>query len=227
MRAAQARLKMTARDEEAYEALASVADPDFEDFFRIYSESIQPREQKPRHLISRLIGSGDYRVLLQKQGGEVVGFGIVFAPQTEAFRLLEYMAVDAGHRNSGFGQRLFQRVVQESVSIRGEPLPLLVEVDSDREASTDRAMRKRRLQFYRRLGCLRVEGRPYTPPSPGEGPLPEMDLLVHLPAGFPGLRKAQLRHWLGIIYECVYDCRRDDDRIAQMMETVADPLSLL
>jgi len=218
---------MTARDQETVYALSSAADPCFEEFFRIYSESIQPREQKPRHLISRLVGSGDYRVLLQKQHSETIGFSIVFAPQTEAFRLLEYMAVDGRHRNSGLGQRLFQRVVQESVSTRGEPLPLLVEVDSDREASPDRAMRKRRLQFYRRLGCLCVEGLPYIPPIPGEGPLPEMDLLVHLPASAPRISRAQLRQWLEIVYERVYYRRRDDPRIAQMMEFVADPLSLL
>jgi hypothetical protein len=173
-----------------------------------------------------MISSPEYKVLVQKKNGVAVGFSMLFAPAEDTFRLLEYMAIDSRHRNSGLGCKLFLRTLQGSVSNRGEPLPVLLEVDSDREASADQEMRKRRLQFYRRLGCLRVEGLSYVLPLPGEGPPPEMDLLVYLPPSISAIRESQLRHWLGVIYQSVYNCPPDDARIVQMMEAVSDPVKL-
>lgn len=220
---------MSAPDEETqetYESLISADAPTFEDFFRIYAESIVARERKPKELIARMIGLPDYKVLIQKIHGTVVGFSMLFAPAEETFCLLEYMAVHSVHRNAGLGRKLFLRTLQDSVSKRGEPLPVLLEVDSDREASPDREMRKRRLQFYKRLGCLRVEGLSYVLPLRGEGPTPEMDLLVHLPSQGSAIREAQLRHWLGVIYQRVYQCPPDDPRIDRMLEGVSDPVKL-
>ena len=158
--------------------------------------------------------------------GVAVGFSMLFAPAKETFRLLEYMAVDSGHRDSGLGCKLFLRTLQDSLSNRGEPLPVLLEVDSDRKASAHQETRKRRLQFYKRLGCLRVHGLSYILPLPGEGPLPEMDLLVHLPTSFSAIRESQLRHWVGVIYQSVYNCPPDDPRIVKMLEAVSDPVKL-
>ncbi len=217
---------MDTADQEIYQSLVSAADPSFEDFFRIYAESIQPREQKSRELISRMLGRPDYKVLVQKTNGVAVGISILFAPEDDAFSLLEYMAVDSGHRNSGFGRKLFLRTLPESVSRRGEPLPVLLEVDSDREASADRETRKRRQQFYKRLGCRRVEGLPYVLPMPGASSPPAMDLFVHLPVGAAAIRKSQLKHWLETIYQNVYNCQHDDPRIVEMLGPVSDPVQL-
>ena len=218
-------------DSEKYQLLVSADDASFGELYRIYAESMTLREQKPRAVIAKMVGRSDYKVLLQKKSDVVIGFSILFVPEKETFRLLEYMAVERGFRNSGAGSRLFSRVLQDSVSPRGERLPLLLEVDSDREASADREMRRRRQQFYRRLGCWRVQGLAYILPLPGEGAPPEMDLMMHAPADFISIRKAQLRHWLEAIYAGVYDCAPGDcapgdPRIAQMMAGVSDPVTL-
>lgn len=217
---------MVTPDQETYQSLVSADDSSFEDFFRIYAESIQPREQKPRALISRMVERTDYKVLVQKINGATVGLSILFAPVDEDFRLLEYMAVESGHRNSGLGGKLFLRTLQESVSRRGSALPVLLEVDSDREASADRETRRRRLQFYKRLGCRRVEDLSYILPVPGKGPPPKMELLVYLPASVTAIREPQLKHWLGVVYQSVYNCPHDDPRIVEMLESVSDPVKL-
>jgi GNAT superfamily N-acetyltransferase len=217
---------MATPDQEKYQSLISPDGPGFEDFFRIYAESIEGRERKPKALIARMISQPDYKVLVQKINEATVGFSILFAPVEETFCLLEYMAVHSLHRNSGLGRKLFLRTVQDSDSTRGEPLPVLLEVDSDREASADREMRRRRLQFYGRLGCLRVEGLSYVLPLLGEGPPPVMDLLVHLPTRCSAIRKSQLRRWLGVIYQSVYDCSPNDPRIVRMLEGISDPVKL-
>jgi ribosomal protein S18 acetylase RimI-like enzyme len=217
---------MAIPDQLTYQMLVSADDPSFEDFFRIYAEAIHPREQKSKALISKMVSRSDYKILVQIKNGFAVGFSIVFAPAGESFCLLEYMAVDSGHRNSGFGGKLFQRTMEESVSRQGVPLPMLLEVDSDREASADREMRERRLQFYKKLGCLRVENLSYILPLPGKDPVPEMFLLVCAPAIVSGIRKPQLEHWLGVIYQTVYNCAPGDPRIVRMLEGVPDPVKL-
>ena len=55
---------------------------------------------------------------------------------------------------------------------QGAALPVLFEVDSDREASSDRAVRTRRIRFYRRLGCVKIAGLRYLMPLRGVGPVP-------------------------------------------------------
>ncbi|HWT01506.1 MAG TPA: GNAT family N-acetyltransferase [Pyrinomonadaceae bacterium] len=214
------------RVEDTNESLTSRDDSSCEDFYRIYSESMPLRERKPRAEILALVARPDYKVLLVKRNKVVIGFSIIFAPAEEPFGLLEYMGVDSAHRNSGVGGELFLNSVRAVISDRGN-IPMLLEVDSDREPSADRAMRARRKDFYRRLGCLQIDGLHYILPLPGEGPPPEMDLMVYLPEGSPPIRKAQLEGWLRVIYQRVYNCSPDDPRITRMMEPVPDPVMIV
>lgn len=209
----------------SYQLLVSSAEPSFEDFYHIYAESIDPREQKSKAAISKMAGRPDYKILLQKKGELIVGFSIVFAPRGEAFCLLEYMAVDRPYRSLGFGSKLFLQTAESSKSTGGELLPVLLEVDSDREPTADQEVRSRRLKFYKRLGCLAIDGLSYILPLPGIGSPPEMDLLLYLPPGFSHLRRPQLENWLKIVYRDVYNCLPDDPRISKMLKNVADPVA--
>jgi hypothetical protein len=155
-----------------------------------------------------------------KDAGHVNGFSILFLPPAERFALLEYMAVTPERRNRGLGSALFKQTVQHA------SLPILLEVDSDREPSGDREMRTRRQQFYRRLGCVRVAGLHYILPLPGQGPVPEMDLLLYSAEPLRQLSKHDLERWLRTIYRDVYRCSVDDPRIAQMLHDVSDPVRL-
>jgi hypothetical protein len=162
----------------------------------------------------------DYKILLAKRDGVVIGFSVLFLPLQESFCLLEYMAVQTMHRNSGVGSALFRR------SIQGET-PMLVEVDSELSNSPDQEIRRRRQQFYRRLGCRRIEGLSYLLPLPVEGPPPEMVLMVHVSTATSSIPKPTLEHWLKVVYKEVYGCSSDDFRIARMMEAAPDPIRLV
>lgn len=207
---------------DVYEPLVSRKDPSFAAFFRIYSESMPLREQKGKALVAAMVGQPHYRFLLLKRDGVTIGFSAIFCPPSESFCLLEYMAIHPMHRNSGLGRGLFLRSIQEVVATRGS-IPVLLEVDSDRGLEGDVTMIRRRQQFYRRLGCVRVEGLSYVLPLPGDGPPPPMDLFVYLPAGLPAIRKPQLERWLSVVYESVYDCSPNDPRLGAMMATLCDP----
>src|SRR6185369_10017075 len=114
--------------------------------------------QKGESWIASMIDDPAYRVWVAKAGGRVRGFSILFVPAAGAFALLEYMAVAPDQRDQGLGAELFRHTVAQAVTPEGRQLPVVLEIDSDREASSDRALRTRREQFYRRLGCLRLAG---------------------------------------------------------------------
>jgi GNAT superfamily N-acetyltransferase len=188
----------------------------------MYCNAILVRERKSKTELCAMVGRPDYRFLLAQEGTSVVGFSISFVPADESFCLLEYMAIDERCRNRGLGGQLFNETTR---AIRKDFI--LLEIDSDREPSPDNETRKRRLRFYRRLGCRRIEGCSYILPLPGEGPPPEMDLLVHTANSATTIPQAKLRKWLDVIYADVYRCPKDDPRIAEMLEELRDPVELV
>jgi len=206
--------------------LTSADGASFRELFAIYAASITPREQKPEGWVRKMVAAPEYRFWMAQDGGRVLGFSILFLPPAKGFALLEYMAVAAERRGQGFGAKLFRRTVEQAVTPQGAKLPVLLEVDSDREASSDQALRTRRLHFYRRLGCMKIAGLRYLMPLPGLGPAPEMDLMVDraLPEGQP--TRADLERWLRTIYEDVYHVSPDDPRIAQMLRPLPDPVGV-
>jgi GNAT superfamily N-acetyltransferase len=198
----------------------------FRQLYAIYAASIAAREQKSESAIAAMIGAAEYRVWVAKAGGLVRAFSILFVPAAGRFALLEYMAVAPDQRNRGLGAELFRRTVAHAVTPGGRKLPVLLEIDSDREASSDRAIRARRERFYRRLGCLRIAGLHYLMPLAGEGSPPAMDLLVYSAEPLDRLGRSELRRWLATIYQDVYRCSPDDPRLAQMVADLPDPVPL-
>jgi hypothetical protein len=208
------------------EQLESSEGETFRQLYAIYAASIATREQKPEGWIADMIGAAEYRVWVAKAGGLVRGFSILFVPAAGRFALLEYMAVAAEQRNRGLGAGLFRRTVEHAVAPGGRALPVLLEIDSDREAASDRAIRTRREGFYRRLGCLRIAGLHYLMPLAGEGAPAEMDLLVYSAEPLSHVGRSELRRWLETIYRDVYHRSPDDPRLAQMVADLPDPVML-
>jgi GNAT superfamily N-acetyltransferase len=213
-------------DPEQMEQLKSCGEPSFRELYEIYAASIAARERKPETWICAMVGAPEYRFWVMKGAGRVIGFSILFLPPTERFGLLEYMAVAPERRNRGVGSKLFKQTMERTGAPQGPSLPILLEVDSDREACGDQHLRTRRQQFYRRLGCVRVSGLHYILPLPGAGAAPEMDVLVYSAEPLRQLPKSELERWLRTIYRDVYRCSSDDPRIAQMLQHVSDPVRL-
>jgi GNAT superfamily N-acetyltransferase len=206
--------------------LTSADGAPFREVFSIYTASITPREQKPEDWLRAMVVAPEYRVWIAQDGGRVLGFSILFVPPAEGFALLEYMAVEADRRGQGFGGELFRRTVEQVAARQGDERPVLLEVDSDREASSDQAARSRRLRFYRRLACLKIAGLRYLMPLPGVGPVPEMDLMIYRAVPAAPLPRGDLQRWLQTIYRNVYHVSPDDPRIARMLRPLPDPVGV-
>src|SRR5579859_4219150 len=189
-------------------SLTASADSCFDDLYAIYCKAIPAREQKSKADLCAMVAHPDYRFLVMQEGPTVVGFSVTFVPPKESFCLLEYMAIHERHRDRGLGQQLFQETAK---AVQKEYI--LMEVDSDREPSADNAIRTRRLNFYRRLGCRRIERCSYVLPLPGKGPAPVMYLMALAPDTTTIILRSRLRKWLETIYVGVYHCAKNDSRI--------------
>jgi hypothetical protein len=122
------------------------------------------------------------------------------------------MAVRTGLRDAGIGSKLYRAARDE----RGRSFPLLIEVDSPQQASSDRAVRIRRVNFYRRLGARRIVGLAYLLPLPSPTGPPAMELMVDDWVG-AAVERATLRGWLQELYSEVYGQPSDDARILAML----------
>jgi GNAT superfamily N-acetyltransferase len=208
------------------EQLKSADGEPFRQLYAIYAGSITPREQKPEPWLRAMVSAPDYRVWVTKAGSRVLGFSILFVRPAEGFALLEYMAVATERRGQGLGAKLFRRTAEHATAPDGRKLPVLLEIDSDREAASDRAMRTRREGFYRRLGCVKIAGLRYLMPLAGVGAVPEMDLMVWCAEPTGHVTKAALRRWLETIYRDVYRAAADDPRIDGMLESLPERVRL-
>jgi GNAT superfamily N-acetyltransferase len=195
----------------------------FSQLYEIYAAALPQRERKARAEIAALVGRPDYLVLVYEDAGAVLGFSIVHLSEAAALGLLEYMATDETRRSEGLGAALFEASLAAAAN-----RAILVEVDSDREAgATDRAIRIRRKNFYRRLGCRQIEGLDYRLPLPGKGAPPVMDLLIHSNGTTGPITREALRGWLSAVYRDVYARAPNDPRIDAMLRTVFDPITLV
>lgn len=213
-------------DAKQLELLKSCSEPAFREFYKIYASSIAAREQKSEDWICKMVRNPENKILVMKDTGRVKGFSILFLPQSQSFGLLEYMAVSAEDRNRGLGAEIFRRSMEHARHPDGRAVPILLEVDSDREASADQKLRTRRLEFYRRLGCLQIPGLDYILPLAGEGPPPKMVLMIYPAGKLQQIPKSDLEKWLKTIYEDVYCGSPDDTRITKMLEGLPERVQL-
>jgi ribosomal protein S18 acetylase RimI-like enzyme len=211
---------------DTYQILTTAADARFDALYAIYCDAIAVREQKAKAELSAMVSRPGYRFLLSEKNNTVVAFSISFVATDGNFCLLEYMAVDKKYRGRGVGSELFEETVK-SVYRQQAAMPILLEIDSDRQLSREYELRRRRQNFYRRLGCRRIADCAYILPLPGEGPPPEMDLFVYVPEPQPTIRRDNLRRWLQRMYRDVYGCSADDPRISMMLQGVPDPVELV
>lgn len=191
------------------------APEDLDALIALYEGAFLPSERKPSAAIRAMAGHRAYRVRVAKVEGAFAGFAILFRFPGGGLALLEYMAVELPHRARSIGQALFH----DAASALAADETLIVEVEADAEPCAEQADRARRKAFYRRLGCLEIEGLDYRVPLPGDPPL--MNLLVWRHQS-PTLDRAALADWLTRLYRDGYHTPADDPRLVAMLAALPE-----
>ena len=154
---------------------------EFDGFYAIYSTSFPPSEQKSRYALLQMVHSSFYTIYLAYNDEKIVGFCMMYHPDSEDFFLLEYMAIDTTQRGIGLGSTLLKSSIDQLFKTYGTRA-LLIEIDSPEKYSHEQEIREKREQFYRRLGALKIDPFDYIlAPQSSEEP-PPMELLVYHPS---------------------------------------------
>lgn len=203
--------------------LTTDLDPRFPAFLRLYTEAFPPEERKPLRQLRSMLRQPRYRFLVAERDEIVVGLAILACAESAHVALLEYLAVQPASRSHGIGSWLLQQVLH---SIDTAARPLLIETESDREPSPDRALRRRRKQFYRSAGAHELVGLQYLMPAVSTLLPPPMELLLFaqpMPASLP---KPRLRTWLTAVYGEIYRQPADDPRLTDMLRDLPEAIAL-
>lgn len=103
-------------------------------------------ELKPLSAMLRLMDMGRYDPLLITEGGQPLGYALLWLPEGREGALLEYLAVLRGKRNGGQGSKILGLLAARYGQLFGEAEAPC----SDDPAEND--LRRRRIAFYERSG---------------------------------------------------------------------------
>jgi GNAT superfamily N-acetyltransferase len=194
----------------------------FDSIVAIYEDVLPASERKTPAELEQMLAMPDYRFFAAVLGISVIGFAIVRRLGAGA-DLLEYMGVRRDCWDRGLGGRMFKGVAAHP-DLAGETMLLEVEDDTGFAYDHERSRRKR---FYRRAGCLQVEGLAYEMPKINDDDPPAMNILIHAADRPHALAKADLARWLSAIYVQVYKRKADDPAIDRMLAPLPDLIPLI
>ena len=121
---------------------------------RVYRDHVKadfpPAERKPLAMIERQVCTGQYDTLGLFRGEELLAYAFLWRDKEGHCVLLDYLAVCRGGRGQGTGSAFLEQLKTHYGSFDG----LLVEAEAEdpQAGAEDNALRRRRIDFYRRCG---------------------------------------------------------------------------
>jgi hypothetical protein len=137
--------------------------------------------------------------------------------------LLDYMAVLPTFQRRGVGGKLFEFTNYELNHLLPDNIGMLLEVPKENTSDLDEwRRRKRRIQFYSRLGVKVLKGVNYLLPIQVDGNVEEMYLMIKLSKNMTRISKKNIVDFIDSVYTDVYDYRKDDLLSKTTMPDVID-----
>lgn len=103
-------------------------------------------ELKPLRAMLGLMDMGKYEPLLVTEGGQPMGYAMMWLPDDRRGALLEYFGVLRGKRDRGYGSRILELLAERYGSLIAEAEAPTSDDPEENE------LRRRRLAFYQRNG---------------------------------------------------------------------------
>lgn len=119
-------------------------------YIQYMKQDFAPDELKPFEMIRAALARGEYECLGFYDGERFTGYA--YLVRLGKTYLLDYFAIQADLRGSGYGSRILQMLRTEYADAES----ILIESENPDYAAdkSDRADRQRRLRFYDKAGCL-------------------------------------------------------------------------
>jgi len=189
---------------------------------KIYEDAFPLQERASRDVVADRIRSGRERLMVGREGGDVVVMALVWPVTGFDYLLLDYVAVLDRMRGEGIGQDfvrfLFDKADEERKSV-------LLEIE-DPEEGDDKGWRLGRVRFFRALGAKELRGvRCVLPPLQGNAPT-GLRLLIYAKPAPKRLSGSFVRKLVSQVYQEVYGVRPNDPIMTVSIRNIGDEVVL-
>jgi ribosomal protein S18 acetylase RimI-like enzyme len=141
--------------------------------------------------------------------------------------LLDYMAVTRNFQRRGIGRKLFEFTNNAFNRCIPDNIGMLLEVPKENVFDPDELLRrKRRIQFYSRLGVKVLKSVNYLLPiQVDRDTAEEMHLMIKLSKDITRISKMSIINFINSVYTDVYDYRRTD-LLSKTIATLPDVIDI-
>jgi GNAT superfamily N-acetyltransferase len=188
-------------------------------FRRIYESSFPANQRVETDHVLSAIASGGRLAYKTGSEGALAGFGVLLELDKADAVYLEYLAVDPGRRSQGVGAALLRGIAADLLRRAQPPAGLVFEVEPVEGPPDQRAIRRRRIRFYRDNGAKTVTGAPrYVAPDMAGGGGELAFTLMWLPIATAELGGELLRRCASAILVDGYGLARDDAFVRRVLD---------
>jgi len=123
-------------------------------YLEILPQHFPQNEIKPWAKVSKLWDMGGYHGYQWEADNQIIGYALLFQAE-DGYWLLDYYAVMEDKRNQGYGGKFLQQIKAALTDFAG----IIIEAENPDFAcdEADQELRKRRINFYLRNGCVQTQ----------------------------------------------------------------------
>lgn len=189
---------------------------EFEELRNIYLSTFPLENAKQldiylNHIYDMLKNDNRFHLYAAVEDNSMTGISLLYIFEYLKMALLDYMAVIPNFQRRGIGRKLFEFTNNELNRFIPDNIGMLLEVPKENVSDPDEWLRrKRRIQFYSRLGVKVLKGVNYLLPIQIDGDVEEMYLMIKLSKNITWISKNSIVDFINSVYTDVYDYRRTD-----------------
>lgn len=189
---------------------------EFEDLCSIYLSTFPLENAKQldiylNHIYDMLRNDNRYHLYAAVEDSSMIGISLLYIFEPLKMALLDYMAIIPNFQRRGIGRMLFEFTNNELNRLIPDNMGLLLEVPKENVSDPDEKLRrKRRIQFYSRLGVRVLKSVNYLLPIQIDGDAEEMYLMIKLSKNITWISKKSIANFIDSVYTKVYDYRNSD-----------------
>lgn len=178
----------------------------------IYLTYFPPQETRPlEKTISMIEKDNNYHIIATLQDNKVIGISLLYLFPSLKFGLLDYMAIINEFQRKGIGTKLFSFTFKIFSSKIPDGIGLLMEIQKDNvQKISENEVRKRRIKFYKNLGCKCLNGINYLLPSQIGGHPEEMYLMIKPIKNINSLSRDNVFEFVNAIYSKIYNYKSEN-----------------
>jgi GNAT superfamily N-acetyltransferase len=189
---------------------------EFEELRNIYLSTFPLKNAKQldgyvNHIYDMLRYDNRYHLYAALEGRSMIGISLLYVFENLKMALLDYMAITPNFQRGGIGKKLFEFTDNKFNHLIPDNIGMLLEVPKETVSDLDeRLRRKRRIQFYSRLGVKVLRSVNYLLPIQIDGDVEEMYLMIKLSKNITWIPKKSIANFINSIYSDLYEYRKSD-----------------